>query len=86
MTYCRRGGLPQGLNLGALNVETDRRGFIPVDDHMRVLGKDGKAVPHLWAIGDANGAWLACVCVLVEGGGLHDRCLRAQSQAVCTPL
>ena len=30
----------QGLNLGAVGVETDRRGFIPVDEKMQVLGKD----------------------------------------------
>ena len=46
---------PQGLNLGAVNAETDRRGFIPVDEKMRVLDKSGKAIPHLYCIGDANG-------------------------------
>lgn len=45
----------QGLNLGAVGAETDRRGFIPVDDYMQVLDKDGKPVPHLYCIGDANG-------------------------------
>ena len=45
----------QGLNLGSVNAEVDRRGFIPVDDHMRVLDKAGKAVPNLYCIGDANG-------------------------------
>lgn len=45
----------QGLNLGAINAETDRRGFIPVDDSMRVLDKAGKPVPHVYCIGDANG-------------------------------
>lgn len=45
----------QGLNLKAINAETDRRGFIPVDDHMRVLDKAGKAIPHVFCIGDANG-------------------------------
>ena len=51
----------QGLNLGAVGVETDRRGFIPVDEKMQVLGKDGKAVPHVYCIGDANGAPLSCL-------------------------
>ena len=46
----------QGLNLGAVGAETDRRGFIPVNEKMQVLGKDGKAVPHVYCIGDANGA------------------------------
>ena len=45
----------QGLNLKAIDAETDRRGFIPVDDHMRVLDKAGKAIPHVFCIGDANG-------------------------------
>ena len=45
----------QGLNLGALNVETDRRGFVPVNDKMQVLDSKGKTVPHLYCIGDANG-------------------------------
>lgn len=45
----------QGLNLGSVNAEVDRRGFIPVDDRMRVLDKAGKAVPNLYCIGDANG-------------------------------
>ncbi len=45
----------QGLNLGAINAETDRRGFIPVNERMQVLDKSGKAVPNVWCIGDANG-------------------------------
>ena len=48
----------QGLNLGAVGAETDRRGFIPVDEKMRVLGTDGQPVPHLYCIGDANGGCL----------------------------
>jgi dihydrolipoamide dehydrogenase len=49
------GRIPATKNLGleAIGVETNR-GFIPVDDKMRVL-KDGEPVPHLWAVGDANG-------------------------------
>ena len=46
----------QGLNLGAVGAETDRRGFIPVNEKMQVLGRDGKVVPHVYCIGDANGA------------------------------
>ncbi len=42
------------LGLETLAVETDRRGFIPVNDKMQVL-RDGKPVPHLWAVGDATG-------------------------------
>jgi dihydrolipoamide dehydrogenase len=49
------GRIPATKNLGLenLGVETER-GFIPVNDKMQVL-KDGEIVPHLWAVGDANG-------------------------------
>jgi dihydrolipoamide dehydrogenase len=39
-------------------VETDRRGFVPVSDKMEVLGKDGKVVPNVYCIGDANGKYM----------------------------
>lgn len=42
------------LGLETLAVETDKRGFIPINDKMQVL-RDGKSVPHLWAVGDATG-------------------------------
>lgn len=50
------GRVPATKNLGldSVGVELDRRGFIPVDDTMAVL-KDGEVIPHLWAVGDANG-------------------------------
>ncbi|MGL5871953.1 MAG: dihydrolipoyl dehydrogenase [Xenococcaceae cyanobacterium] len=49
------GRIPATKNLGLENVGVEtNRGFIPVDDKMRVL-KDGAPVPHLWAVGDANG-------------------------------
>jgi len=50
------GRIPATKNLGLENVgvETDRRGFIEVDDHMAVI-KNGQAIPHLWAVGDATG-------------------------------
>lgn len=44
----------QNLGLETIGVELDRRGFIPVNDGMAVLSA-GEVVPHLWAIGDANG-------------------------------
>jgi dihydrolipoamide dehydrogenase len=47
-------------------VETDRRGFIPVDEHMAVL-RDGKPVPHLWAIGDANGKMMLAHAASAQG-------------------
>ena len=50
------GRIPSTQNLGleSVGVEVDRRSFIPVDDRMAVLSA-GEPVPHLWAIGDANG-------------------------------
>ena len=42
------------LGLETLAIELDQRGFIPVNDKMQVL-RDGKPVPHLWAVGDATG-------------------------------
>lgn len=50
--------LVQGLNLGAVNAETDRRGFVPVNERMQVLDKGGKPLSSVWCIGDANGALL----------------------------
>jgi dihydrolipoamide dehydrogenase len=44
----------QNLGLETVGVELDRRGFIPVNGSMAVLSA-GEVVPHLWAIGDANG-------------------------------
>ena len=37
------------LNLEAAGLETDKRGFIPVDDHLKTK------VPGIWAMGDING-------------------------------
>lgn len=37
------------LNLAAAGIETDERGFIPVDDHLRTK------VKGIWAMGDING-------------------------------
>jgi pyruvate/2-oxoglutarate dehydrogenase complex dihydrolipoamide dehydrogenase (E3) component len=37
------------LGLGAAGLDTDARGYIPVDDHLRTK------VPGIWALGDVNG-------------------------------
>src|SRR5690606_22961710 len=37
------------LNLKAAGIETDKRGYIPVDDHLRT------SVKGIWAMGDING-------------------------------
>ncbi len=62
------GRIPATKNLGLelVGVETDRRGFIPVDGGMRVL-KDGQVVPHLWAIGDANGKMMLAHAASAQG-------------------
>ena len=62
--------LLQGLNLASVGAETDRRGFVPVNEKMQVLDTKGKPVPGVWCIGDANGEmqlqhsfWLAQAAV-----------------------
>lgn len=50
----------QGLNLAAINAETDRRGFVPVSEQMQVLDKGGKPISNVYCIGDANGKHLGC--------------------------
>lgn len=56
----------QNLGLEAVGVELDRRGFIPVNDQMAVL-RDGEAVPHLWAIGDATGKMMLAHAASAQG-------------------
>lgn len=62
------GRIPATKNLGleTLGVETDRRGFIPVDEHLQVL-RDGQPVPHLWAIGDATGKMMLAHAASAQG-------------------
>jgi dihydrolipoamide dehydrogenase len=54
------------LGLESVSVEVDRRGFIPVNDRMEVL-RDGEPVPHLWAIGDANGKMMLAHAASAQG-------------------
>jgi dihydrolipoamide dehydrogenase len=54
------------LGLDAVGVETDRRGFIAVDDTMAVLSA-GEPVPHLWAIGDATGQLMLAHAASAQG-------------------
>ncbi|MBE9155533.1 dihydrolipoyl dehydrogenase [Nodosilinea sp. LEGE 06152] len=54
------------LGLERVGVEADRRGFIPVDDHLRVL-RNGEPVPHLWAIGDATGKMMLAHAASAQG-------------------
>ncbi|MGC1395334.1 MAG: dihydrolipoyl dehydrogenase [Coleofasciculaceae cyanobacterium] len=62
------GRIPATKNLGLENVgvETDRRGFINVNDTMAVLSA-GEAVPHLWAIGDATGQMMLAHAASAQG-------------------
>jgi dihydrolipoamide dehydrogenase len=53
------------LNLSAVGVETER-GFIPVDDGLRVLA-GGKPVPHLWAVGDVTGKLMLAHTAAAQG-------------------
>jgi dihydrolipoamide dehydrogenase len=56
-----------GLNLSAINAATDRRGFIPVDERMRVLDTAGKPVEGVWCIGDANGKMMLAHAASAQG-------------------
>ncbi|GAX37149.1 dihydrolipoyl dehydrogenase [Nodularia sp. NIES-3585] len=62
------GRIPATKNLGleTLGIELDRRNFIPVDDRMAVLSA-GEVVPHVWAIGDANGKMMLAHAASAQG-------------------
>ena len=53
------------LNLEACGIETNR-GFIPVDDQLRVL-VNGSPVPHLWAVGDVTGKMMLAHTAAAQG-------------------
>jgi dihydrolipoamide dehydrogenase len=53
------------LNLAAVGVDTER-GFVPVDEHMRVL-VGGEPVPHLWAVGDVTGKMMLAHTAAAQG-------------------
>lgn len=61
-----RAPFTEGLGLSAVNVET-QRGFIPVDERMRVLDKNGDVVEHVYAIGDANGKMMLAHAASAQG-------------------
>lgn len=56
----------QNLGLEAISVDTDRRGFIPVNDQMQVLSQ-GEVVPHVYAIGDATGKMMLAHAASAQG-------------------
>ncbi|CAL9073915.1 unnamed protein product [Musa textilis] len=42
-------------------------GFVPVDEHMQVMDKDGNLVPHLYCIGDADGKLMLAHAASAQG-------------------
>ncbi|XP_010449841.1 PREDICTED: dihydrolipoyl dehydrogenase 2, chloroplastic [Camelina sativa] len=61
-----RAPFTNGLGLENINVAT-QRGFIPVDERMRVIDGNGKLVPHLYCIGDANGKLMLAHAASAQG-------------------
>ncbi|KAG4129205.1 hypothetical protein ERO13_D09G064300v2 [Gossypium hirsutum] len=55
-----------GLGLENINVVT-QRGFVPVDERMRVIDANGNLVPHLYCIGDANGKMMLAHAASAQG-------------------
>ena len=55
------------LGLENLGVVLQRPGFIPVDEHLRVVNENGEAIPHLWAIGDATGKLMLAHTASAQG-------------------
>ncbi len=53
------------LNLESVGVNLDK-GFIPVDERMRVLVK-GKPLPNLWAVGDVTGKLMLAHTAAAQG-------------------
>ncbi len=62
------GRIPATKDLGVetVGIELDRRGFIPVNDHLAVLA-GSEAVPHLYAIGDATGKMMLAHTASAQG-------------------
>eukprot|EP00246_Nothoceros_aenigmaticus_P001122 TRINITY_DN11483_c0_g1_i2.p1 TRINITY_DN11483_c0_g1~~TRINITY_DN11483_c0_g1_i2.p1 ORF type:complete len:582 (-),score=119.06 TRINITY_DN11483_c0_g1_i2:355-2100(-) len=62
------GRTPYTKSLGLENVDVvTQRGFVPVDDHMRVVDGGGNLVPHLFCIGDANGKMMLAHAASAQG-------------------
>ncbi|KAG0592503.1 hypothetical protein KC19_1G257600 [Ceratodon purpureus] len=61
-----RAPFTKGLGLEKVNVVT-QRGFVPVDERMQVLDSEGKPVPHLYCIGDANGKMMLAHAASAQG-------------------
>ncbi|KAK9724201.1 hypothetical protein RND81_05G055200 [Saponaria officinalis] len=61
-----RAPFTEGLGLENISVVT-QRGFIPVDERMRVIDTNGKLVPNLYCIGDANGKMMLAHAASAQG-------------------
>ncbi|KAI5446547.1 Dihydrolipoyl dehydrogenase 2 [Lathyrus oleraceus] len=61
-----RAPFTQGLGLENIDVAT-QRGFVPVDECMRVIDANGNLVPHLYCIGDANGKMMLAHAASAQG-------------------
>ncbi|KAF5464741.1 hypothetical protein F2P56_014795, partial [Juglans regia] len=61
-----RAPFTHGLGLENINVAT-QRGFVPVDERMRVMDSNGNLVPHLYCIGDANGKMMLAHAASAQG-------------------
>ncbi|KAL3843530.1 hypothetical protein ACJIZ3_000933 [Penstemon smallii] len=61
-----RAPFTEGLGLENINVQT-QRGFVPVDERMRVIDANGKLVPNLYCIGDANGKMMLAHAASAQG-------------------
>ncbi|ESQ48236.1 hypothetical protein EUTSA_v10020389mg [Eutrema salsugineum] len=61
-----RAPFTNGLGLENVNVVT-QRGFIPVDERMRVIDGNGTLVPNLYCIGDANGKMMLAHAASAQG-------------------
>jgi dihydrolipoamide dehydrogenase len=65
------------LNLASVGVTT-QRGFVPVDDTMRVLASHepgAEVVPHLWAVGDVTGKMMLAHTAAAQGSVAVDNIL-----------
>ncbi|ERT07158.1 dihydrolipoyl dehydrogenase [Lyngbya aestuarii BL J] len=62
------GRIPYSKNLGleSVGVETDRRGFIPVNDDLAVVSS-GEPIANLWAIGDVTGKMMLAHTASAQG-------------------
>lgn len=53
------------LKLASVGVEL-KKGFVPIDERMRVLC-DGQPLPHLWAVGDVTGKLMLAHAAAAQG-------------------